>query len=102
MDKHTILSLIHVFVFVPLLFVIAFTEWIPRVAVAVLGAFIALYHASKAWFTGSWVNMLHAIVVGPVLIAHGLTQQRWTTEVIRMLGFAGLGYHGYYLIRPLV
>jgi hypothetical protein len=105
LSSHTILSLIHIIVIAPLLFIIATTAWIPPMATAALGAFVSLYHAYKASVkiaTGmsAWVNILHAAVIGPILFYKGVAPDgpRWVSEIILMFAFAAVGYHGYYLI----
>lgn len=107
MSPHTILSLVHIFVIAPLLFVIAKTTWIPPLVVAAIGAFVTLYHAYKAYVKlsagqAAWVNLIHAVLVGPTLLYKGLDPDapRWSSEVILMFAFAAVGYHGYYLLVP--
>ena len=108
MNPHMILSLAHIFALAPLLVIIAKTNWIPPMVVAFLGAFIALYHAYKAYtkisagssIAGTWINLFHALVVGPVIIAHGLNPDvRYLSEFILMFAFAAVGYHTFYLIQ---
>ena len=70
-----------------------------------LGIFIILYHAYKTYFKYSagknpWVNLIHILIVGPLLIYIGYNKQltpRYAYELLLMLGFAAIGYHGYYL-----
>jgi hypothetical protein len=108
MSPHTILSLVHVFVFAPLLAIIAKTSWIPHMVVAAIGGFISLYHGYKAFIRlsagqAAWVNLIHALFVGPVLVYKGLSDPgapRWTSEIILMFAFAAFGYHAYYLLNP--
>jgi hypothetical protein len=77
-------------------------------AILGLGLFITLYHAYRGftkWTNGSsgiWVNAIHALAVGPALIAEGFmdTPPRWIREVLMMFGFAGIGYHAYYIVNP--
>jgi hypothetical protein len=102
MNSHQVISALHVFVLGPMLIAIG-AGWlpqVPRMAVAALGAFIALYHGFRAWSRDwPWINVLHALVVGPVLIAYGLTDARYMSELVLMLGFAAVGYHAYYLLK---
>jgi hypothetical protein len=103
MDRATI-NLLHLFILGPTLLLIgtgATDNWIPRPAIAILGALIVGYHLFK--FYGryragqpGWVNLIHILVVGPTLIGYGLTGERWQRETILMLAFAAIGYHGYY------
>jgi hypothetical protein len=48
----------------------------------------------------AWVNYIHIFLVGPLLIYIGHTgkhTERKYYEMLLMLGFASIGYHGYYL-----
>ncbi len=104
MDSHAALHWAHILVLGPLLLAIGFGYAVDYpMIVAGLGAFIVLYHVYRGWTKwasgqgGVWVNAIHALVVGPALIAEGWTGARWIREIIIMLGFAGIGYHAYYL-----
>lgn len=106
MDPHTIIQLLHVLILGPFLIAVGLDAVsIPSYAFVALGAFIILYHAYKTYAKiangqNPWVNVIHVLVVGPALVAHGLLpSERWTREVVLMLGFAAVGYHGYYLVR---
>ena len=104
--SHAIIHASHLVILGPLLIAIGlgyFSGW-PRL-VAGLGIFIVLYHAWKTyakWAAGKnpWVNLLHLLVVGPALIVEGSLSNppRYVKEIILMLGFAAIGYHGYYLV----
>jgi hypothetical protein len=71
-----------------------------------LGIFIILYHAYKSYLKYSagknpWVNLIHILIVGPLLIYIGYNKQltpRYAYELLLMLGFAAIGYHGYYVV----
>lgn len=106
MSPHTILSLVHIFLIAPLLFAIAKTTWIPPLVTAVLGGIVTLYHAYKSYVKLSagqtpWVNLIHAVLVGPSLLYKGLdpAAPRWVSEVIFMFAIVAVGYHGYYLFE---
>ena len=48
-----------------------------------------------------WVNLIHILLVGPVLVYigyNGEKTQRLYFELLLMLGFAAIGYHGYYML----
>lgn len=70
-----------------------------------LGSFIILYHMYKTYTylkagKGYWVNLLHIFIIGPLLIYigyYGEKTARLYFELLLMLGFASIGYHGYYL-----
>ena len=67
-----------------------------------LGVFVAAYHLYKASKKDAWVNYLHIFLVAPLLVFIGLNQEKTPRkyfELVLMLGFASLGYHGYYLIN---
>ena len=71
-----------------------------------LGLIIVLYHIYKTYnyiIIGKsfWVNLIHIFIVGPLLIYigyYGEKTARLYFELLLMLGFASIGYHGYYLI----
>jgi hypothetical protein len=67
-----------------------------------LGTIIVPYHAYKASIKKSgWVNYIHIFLVGPLLMYigyNGVETERKFFELLLMLGFAALGYHGYYIL----
>jgi hypothetical protein len=72
-----------------------------------LGIFIILYHAYKRHVKvnsgkNPWVkNLIHILIVGPLLIYIGYNKKatpRSAYELLLMLGFATIGYHGYYAV----
>jgi len=70
-----------------------------------LGVVIVSYHIYKAYTymtagKGYWVNLLHIFIIGPLLIYIGYNGEKTARlyfELLLMLGFASIGYHGYYL-----
>ena len=72
-----------------------------------LGFIIIFYHIYKTYNylkagKGYWVNLLHIFIVGPLLIYigyYGDKTARLYFEILMMLGFASIGYHGYYLMN---
>jgi len=72
-----------------------------------LGIIIIFYHIYKAYNyikigKGIWVNLIHIFIVGPLLIYIGYYNEKTSRpyfEILLMLGFASIGYHGYYLIN---
>lgn len=72
-----------------------------------LGVFIIVYHMYKTYTylkagKGYWVNLLHIFIIGPLLIYigyYGEKTARLYFELLLMLGFASIGYHGYYLLN---
>lgn len=108
---HLILNALHAFVLGPaFLYVGIFPENIPDTAytgIFVLGAVILLYHAYKAYYKlkdgrSAWVNWIHIFLVAPLLMIVGYMKKdtnRRFLEMLLLLGFAAVGYHGLYLIR---
>ena len=74
-----------------------------------LGIVIIFYHLYKTYNyikegKGYWVNLIHIFIVGPILVYIGFNRektQRLFFELLLMLGFASIGYHGYYLMKSL-
>ena len=104
------INIIHILAIAPLFFYIGSQrdktpEWLLN-SLAPLGAFILLYHAYRAYGKmqngkSAWVNWIHILLVAPLLIWIGVYKNecpRSCFEILMMLGFAVLGYHGYYLI----
>jgi hypothetical protein len=49
-----------------------------------------------------WVSLIHILIVAPVLFLIGWNREktpRYYFEILLMLGFATIGYHGYYLVN---
>jgi len=71
-----------------------------------LGIIIIIYHIYKVFQKiksgkNPWVNYIHILLVGPLLIYIGYnnkTTSRFYYELLLMLGFAAIGYHGYYMV----
>jgi len=70
-----------------------------------LGIIIIFYHIYKTYNYMKldkpyWVNLIHILIVGPLLVYIGYNREstnRRYFELLLMLGFASIGYHGYYL-----
>ncbi len=70
-----------------------------------LGLFVIVYHSYKVYNymklgKGYWVNLIHIFLVGPLLVYIGYNREktpRLYFELLLMLGFASIGYLGYYL-----
>lgn len=114
MDGHVILSLFHILAVVPFFLYVG----IQRAALAdqvyttllALGAIITAYHGYKAFIKyknaspSLWVNLIHMLVVGPLLIyigAKGKDTPRPAYEILLMVAFAAGGYHLYSLIQQM-
>lgn len=71
-----------------------------------LGIVIILYHIFKVYNyiqlgRGYWVNLIHILLVGPLLLyigSNGEKTARLYFELLLMLGFSAIGYHGYYML----
>ena len=65
------------------------------------GIIVILYHIYKSLYKkDAWINYIHILIVGPLLVYIGWNKeetQRKFFEIVLMLAFASLGYHGYYL-----
>lgn len=72
-----------------------------------IGIIILIYHGFKIYKKvmegkNPWVNYIHFFLVGPLLIFIGINKektQRLYFELLLMLAFASIGYHGYYLVQ---
>ena len=70
-----------------------------------LGFIIVLYHLYKAYNylktdKSIWVNLIHILIVGPLLVYIGYNGEKTSSkyfEMLLMIGFASIGYHLYYL-----
>jgi hypothetical protein len=110
-DKHTIIHLFHILLVGPLFIYVGIKrETIPKQMfpfLLVLGVFITLYHIYLAYNKfkqgqSAWVNYIHFLIVGPLLVYIGyqsLDTTRKFFEMLLLLGMAAIGYHGYYLIQ---
>ncbi len=75
-----------------------------------LGIIIIFYHMYKTYnyfILGKnyWLyNLMHILIIGPLLIYVGLNKEKTPIQFfdfILMLGFASIGYHGYYTIKNM-
>ena len=74
-----------------------------------LGLLVFFYHIYKVYSymkqgKSYWINLFHIFIVGPLLIYigyYGENTARLYFELLLMLGFASIGYHGYYLVKNL-
>lgn len=110
MNQHTIVHLFHIlFVGGLFLYVGIQNKAIPTFFFPLLfwlGIVIILYHLFKVYMymtqgKGYWVNLIHIILVGPLLLYIGHNEEKTARlyfELLLMLGFAAIGYHGYYML----
>jgi hypothetical protein len=109
MKTETIVHLFHILIVGGLFMYVGITrENIPAYMYPILlglGIVIILYHIYKVYNymkagKGYWVNLIHILLVGPLLVYIGYNREktgRKYFEMLLMLGFAAIGYHGYYL-----
>jgi hypothetical protein len=101
-----ILSIVHLlFIAPPLLYVGLMRSATPLWAFQVLlfaGLFIMLYHVSRFLQSGSYINIIHILIIAPVLIAIGWKARntpRSLYEILLMITFALIGWHTLNLVR---
>jgi hypothetical protein len=70
-----------------------------------LGIIIIIFHIYKYLLKDNnkkWVNIIHILIIGPLLIYigyHGTETSRKFFEILLILGFASIGYHLFYLLQ---
>jgi hypothetical protein len=113
MDPHILVYLFHIIIVAPLFIYVGIKREknTPTMysILFYLGLFIIFYHIYKVYNymklgKGYWVNLIHIFIVGPILIYIGYNREKTSRlwyELLLMLGFAALGYHGYYLTKSL-
>lgn len=112
MNAEALVHLFHIIIVGGLfLYVGIYKTNIPKSMFKVLlgvGIVIILYHIFKVYNyikqgKGYWVNLIHILLVGPLLIYIGYNGKtaRLYFELLLMLGFASIGYHGYYLASAI-
>ena len=108
MDKFKQINLFHIFV-VSLLFLYVglmkneLYSWLYSI-LFLLGIIVTFYHISAAYkqIAPLWIHILHFLIIGPLLIYigfNGKETHRMYYEILLLLGFAALGYHGLNFIR---
>jgi hypothetical protein len=76
----------------------------------ILGLVVLFYHSYKAYLklkdgNSAWVNWIHILLVAPLLLILGYLKKdasRRYFEMMLLLGFSAIGYHGLYLIREMM
>ena len=111
-NKHTCVSIFHVFIVAPLLVYIGrsygeLDEWMFNFLI-LLSTGIFIHHGIKAYNRGiqsGWFSLLHAVFFAPLLFYVGYARKETfigVFPVISMLGFAALGFHLMKLLqRPI-
>jgi len=110
MNSETLVHLFHVLIIGSLFLYVGIQRTnIPTFMFPVLlglGVIVILYHMFKVYTymklgKGYWVNLIHILLVGPVLVYIGYNGEKTARlyfELLLMLGFAAIGYHGYYML----
>ena len=105
------IHLFHIFLVGPFFLYVAImrgqlSPWIFTI-LSGLGLIVLFYHGYKSmlkWKAQSpslWVNLIHALAVGPLLLyigAKGYDTPRWAFELLALMAFAAFGYHLYYIV----
>ena len=113
MDAHFYVALGHALVIAPALIYIGLArEKLSQSAYMAIGATgigIFFYHAykfySRADYESGWINLIHVLLVAPLLMVigwYGKQTSRRFFEMLLMLGFAALGYHGLTVVKTLM
>lgn len=114
MNVHFIVSLFHVLVIVPFLGYIFYNragnpEYLYTTLFAV-GIFVLVYHFYKSLIKfvakspSLWVNLIHVLIIAPLMIYIGYYAKKTPRPAYEMLGivtFGALGYHLYNMILML-
>lgn len=108
MESRIYLNLFHILLIAPFFIYVGVMKSAVPAAVyttlIVLGAILVLYHGYKfvnRLMKGSsyaWVNAVHALLVGPLLLyigLHGAETERPYYEALLLFAFAAFGYHLY-------
>ena len=110
MNSETLVHLFHVLIIGSLFLYVGIQRTnIPTFMFPVLlglGVIVILYHIFKVYTymklgKGYWVNLIHILLVGPLLLyigSNGEKTARLYFELLLMLGFSAIGYHGYYML----
>lgn len=114
MDTHTFYGIFHAFVAAPFLIYIGIQgDKVPSWIYGLLGIVVIAMVGYHGWRAiqkiaegrSAWINWIHLLVIVP-LLSWIVVQQKETPrrafEMVLMLGFAGLGYHGYYLVQQVL
>jgi hypothetical protein len=107
MKTESLVHLFHIIFVSGLFFYVGLTrDKIPSLMFPILiglGIFVGVYHIYKAFIKkDAWVNYIHIFLVAPLLVFIGFSKEKTPRkyfELMLMLGFASLGYHGYYLTQ---
>jgi hypothetical protein len=110
-NMHVILNIFHLLFVAPLLIYVgvqraSLPEWAFNSLLG-LGIVVLMYQLYKSYIkysTGAlslWVNLMHVLIIAPLLIyigAKGKDTPRPAFEMLLLTAFAAFGYHLYYLV----
>jgi len=111
MDKTQIIQLFHILIIASLFIYIGTARTnIPEFMFPIilgLGAIVILYHAYKVFASPNraWLYLIHALIIGPLLVYIGYTgknTERRYFEMLLLLAFATLGYNGFYFVQGMM
>lgn len=112
MDAYFLVAIFHVAVIVPLLLWVGFNraatpEWLYSVLFG-LGILVLVYHSYKAvsrLIAASpvvWINLIHVLLIAPLLIWIGYYAKRTERPAYDMLLIVAFGAFGYHLYKLVV
>jgi len=111
MNSHNIISLIHIIIFGGLFLYVGIrrdkvSNWLFTLLLY-LGIILFFYQLYKVYSKvkagkSYWIYVLHIVIIAPLLVwvgYNGKNTSRKYFESLLILGFASIGYHGYYLFQ---
>jgi len=112
MDAFFLIAILHVVVIVPFLLFVGFNraatpEWVYNVLFGT-GILVLVYHSYKAItriLAASpflWINLIHVLLIAPLLIWIGYHGKRTERPAYDMLLIAAFGAFGFHLYRIIV
>jgi hypothetical protein len=110
MSNLFLIHLVHILIFSNLLFYVGIMgAKLPEFMFPMLifiGIGVLGYHIYKAFSNPkyAWVNYIHIFLIAPLLVLIGVYGKETSYiffEYCLMLGFASLGYHGYYIFKEI-
>jgi hypothetical protein len=112
MDVFFLIAILHVVVIVPVLLFVGFNraatpEWVYNVLFGT-GILVLVYHSYKAItriLAASpflWINLIHVLLIAPLLIWIGYHGKRTERPAYDMLLIAAFGAFGFHLYRIIV
>jgi hypothetical protein len=111
MDPYFLIAILHVMVIAPVLLWVGFNraatpEWLYSVLFGT-GILVLVYHSYKsivrllANSPAVWVNLIHVLIVAPLLLwigYYGKRSERGAYDMLLIIAFGAFGYHLYRLV----